>query len=113
MARVLLYFSDWDTGLLERGIIPSDVHHGHFTQKQGPKLLADWDLLRRLLPLTAPVVTHLKDFGDVPLIGREEPWSCSDTLFVPHFVHHFSRRFPKALGKKIGTRQTKDAHETN
>src|SRR5262249_34249069 len=35
--------------LLDRGVIPSDVHQGHFIHKQGPKLLADWGLLEKVV----------------------------------------------------------------
>jgi len=58
--------------LLDRGIIPSDVHRGHFIHRHGPKRLADWGLLERLVGTNCPPLsTHLTDFGDFPLIGRD------------------------------------------
>jgi len=58
--------------LLERGVIPSDVHRGHFIHRHGPKRLADWGLLERIVGTNCPpLTTHLTDFGDFPLIGRD------------------------------------------
>jgi len=58
--------------LLERGDIPSDIHQGHFIHKHGPKRLAEWGLLERVVATNCPPITaHLTDFGDFPLIGRD------------------------------------------
>jgi len=58
--------------LLDRGVIPSDVHQGHFIHRQGPKRLADWGLLDRVVATNCPpLTTHLTDFGDFPLTGRD------------------------------------------
>lgn len=58
--------------LLERGAYPSDVHQGHFIHKQGPKLLDEWGLLEKVAATNCPpALTHLSDFGDFPLIGRD------------------------------------------
>jgi len=58
--------------LLDRGVIPSDVHRGHFIHRHGPKRLADWGLLERVVGTNSPpITTHLTDFGDFPLIGRD------------------------------------------
>ena len=58
--------------LLERGTIPSDAHQGHFIHKHGPQRLADWGLLERVVGTNCPpLTTHLTDFGDFPLIGRD------------------------------------------
>ena len=58
--------------LLERGAFPSDVHKGHFIHRHGPKRLADWGLLERVVNTNCPpLTTHLSDFGDFPLIGRD------------------------------------------
>jgi flavin-dependent dehydrogenase len=57
--------------LLDRGAFPSDVHQGHFIHRHGPKRLADWGLLERIVGTNCPpLTTHLSDFGDFPLIGR-------------------------------------------
>jgi flavin-dependent dehydrogenase len=58
--------------LLDRGVIPSDVHRGHFIHRHGPRRLADWGLLERVVGTNCPpLTTHLTDFGDFPLIGRD------------------------------------------
>ena len=58
--------------LLERGIMPSERHQGHFIHKHGPKRLAEWGLLEKVVATNCPpIVTHLTDFGDFALIGRE------------------------------------------
>jgi flavin-dependent dehydrogenase len=58
--------------LLDRGVIPSDVHRGHFIHRHGPKRLADWGLLERVVGTNCPpITTHLTDFGDFQLIGRD------------------------------------------
>jgi flavin-dependent dehydrogenase len=58
--------------LLERDVIPSDVHRGHFIHRHGPKRLADWGLLEKVVRTNCPpLTTHLTDFGDFPLIGRD------------------------------------------
>lgn len=58
--------------LVERGLIPSDVHQGHFIHKQGPRLLAEWGLLEKIVATNCPPIdTHFTDFGDFPLIGSD------------------------------------------
>lgn len=58
--------------LVERGLMLRDVHQGHFIHKQGPQLLAEWGLLDRIVATNCPpIVTHLTDFGDFALIGRD------------------------------------------
>jgi len=58
--------------LLDRGDFPSDVPQGHFIHRHGPKRLADWGLLERIVGTNCPpLTTHLTDFGDFPLIGRD------------------------------------------
>ena len=58
--------------LLDRGVIPSDVHRGHFIHRHGPQRLADWGILERVVATNCPpLTTHLSDCGDFPLIGRD------------------------------------------
>jgi len=58
--------------LLDRGDFPSDVPQGHFIHRHGPKRLADWGLLEKIVGTNCPpLTTHLTDFGDFPLIGRD------------------------------------------
>ena len=58
--------------LIERGLIPSNVHQGHFIHKQGPRLLAEWGLLEKVVATNCPAITtHLTDLEDFPLVGRD------------------------------------------
>ena len=58
--------------LVDRGLVPSDVPRGHFIHKQGPRLLADWGLLEKVVATNCPpITTHLTDFGDFPFVGRD------------------------------------------
>ena len=58
--------------LLERGLLPSERHQGHFIHKHGPKRLAEWGLLEKVVATNCPpIVTHLTDFGDFSLIARD------------------------------------------
>jgi len=58
--------------LLERAETLSDVPRGHFIHRHGPKRLADWGLLEKVVGTNCPpLTTHLTDFGDFPLIGRD------------------------------------------
>ena len=58
--------------LLERGDALSDVPRGHFIHRLGPKRLADWGLLERIVATNCPpIFTQLTDLGDFPLIGRD------------------------------------------
>ena len=58
--------------LLDRGDFPSDVPQGHFIHRHGPKRLSEWGLLERVVGTNCPpLTTHLSDFGDFPLIGKD------------------------------------------
>jgi flavin-dependent dehydrogenase len=58
--------------LVERGVIPSDVHQGHFIRKQGSRLLSEWGLREKVVATNCPpIVTQLTDLGDLPLMGRD------------------------------------------
>lgn len=57
--------------LVDRNLVRCDVHRGHFIHKQGPRLLAEWGRPERVVATNCPpIVTHLTDFGDFPLLGR-------------------------------------------
>ncbi|HYY28968.1 MAG TPA: NAD(P)/FAD-dependent oxidoreductase [Chthoniobacterales bacterium] len=57
--------------LLDRSTFPSEIAHGHFIHRQGPKLLARWGLLDKIVESNCPaVLTQTTDYGDFPLIGR-------------------------------------------
>ena len=56
--------------LLDRAAFPSDVHQGHFIHRHGPKRLADWGLLEKVVATNCPAITtHLPGFGDCRLVG--------------------------------------------
>jgi 2-polyprenyl-6-methoxyphenol hydroxylase-like FAD-dependent oxidoreductase len=57
--------------LLDRSRFPSEIAHGHFIHRQGPKLLARWGLLHKIVESNCPpVLTQTTDYGDFALIGR-------------------------------------------
>ena len=51
---------------------PSDIPHGHFIHRHGPRRLRDWGLLDRVLATNCPRVTQFtSDMGDFPLTGTD------------------------------------------
>jgi len=58
--------------LVDRATFPSDIPHGHFIHRQGPRCLARWGLLDRIVSGKCPPVTStVVDFGDFPLVGED------------------------------------------
>ena len=58
--------------LLDRSTFPSEIAHGHFIHRQGPKLLARWRILDKIIESNCPpVLTQTTDYGDFALIGRK------------------------------------------
>ncbi|MPY88639.1 MAG: hypothetical protein GEU99_12025 [Luteitalea sp.] len=57
--------------LVDRATFPSDIPHGHFIHRQGPRLLKEWGLLDRIAAATPAVRNWLADFGDFPLVARD------------------------------------------
>jgi flavin-dependent dehydrogenase len=58
--------------LLDKSTFPSEIAHGHFIHRQGPKLLARWGLLDKIIESNCPpVLTQTTDYGDFALIGRK------------------------------------------
>src|SRR5262245_56386180 len=54
--------------LVDRSTFPSDIPHGHFIHRHGPKRLARWGLLDRIVLTNCPATTKsLLDLGDFPL----------------------------------------------
>jgi len=54
--------------LVDRSTFPSDIPHGHFIHRHGPRRLARWGLLDRIMATNCPAVTStVMDFGDFPL----------------------------------------------
>jgi flavin-dependent dehydrogenase len=58
--------------LVDRATFPSDIPHGHFIHVHGPRRLAEWGLLNRVLATGCPATTSFTtDFGDFPLTGHD------------------------------------------
>jgi flavin-dependent dehydrogenase len=58
--------------LVDRATFPSDIPHGHFIHRHGPRRLHRWGLLDRIVATNCPAVTSLTmDLGDFPLTGRD------------------------------------------
>ncbi len=56
--------------LLDRARFPSDIPHGHFIHRHGPRRLRSWGLLERLEVRTPRVASMVLDIGDFPLRAR-------------------------------------------
>src|SRR4030095_2990060 len=56
--------------LVDRATFPSDIPHGHFIHRHGPRRLRDWGLLDPIARRTPAITTMLFDAGDFPLIAR-------------------------------------------
>ena len=68
---MLLARRGFDVLLVDRARFPSDIPHGHFIHRHGPRRLKDWGLLDRVLETGCPpITTFTTDFGDFPLTGR-------------------------------------------
>ena len=58
--------------LLDSAKFPSDIPHGHFIHRQGPRLLKKWGLLDRIVASGCPASTSLSmEIGDLTLVGRD------------------------------------------
>jgi flavin-dependent dehydrogenase len=58
--------------LVDRAMFPSDIPHGHLIHHTGPKRLASWGLLDRVLSTGCPPLTALTtDLGDFPLTAAD------------------------------------------
>jgi flavin-dependent dehydrogenase len=53
--------------LLDRATFPSDIPHGHFIHRHGPRRLRDWGLLDRIAARTPAISRLVHDVGDFPL----------------------------------------------
>src|SRR5262245_8289941 len=54
--------------LVDRATFPSDIPHGHFIHRHGPRRLASWGVLDRIIATNCPAVSStVMDFGDFPL----------------------------------------------
>jgi 2-polyprenyl-6-methoxyphenol hydroxylase-like FAD-dependent oxidoreductase len=58
--------------LVDRATFPSDLPHGHFIHRHGPRRLAKWGLLDRIVASNCPAVTSMtSDVGAFALTGRD------------------------------------------
>jgi flavin-dependent dehydrogenase len=53
--------------LVDRASFPSDIPHGHFIHRHGPRQLRDWGLLDRIAAHAPGVSSMVIDVGDFPL----------------------------------------------
>jgi flavin-dependent dehydrogenase len=53
--------------LVDRARFPSDIPHGHYIHRHGPRRLRSWGLLERLAGLTPGVSRMVLDIDDFPL----------------------------------------------
>jgi flavin-dependent dehydrogenase len=56
--------------VVDRAIFPSNIPHGHFIHRHGPKRLQRWGLLDEIAAASKPVTSMLTDFGDFPLVAH-------------------------------------------
>jgi flavin-dependent dehydrogenase len=56
--------------LVDRAAFPSDIPHGHFVHRHGPRRLQRWGLLPQLAARTPAVTNVIFDVGDFPLVAR-------------------------------------------
>jgi flavin-dependent dehydrogenase len=57
--------------MVDRARFPSEIPHGHFIHRHGPRRLARWGLLDRLVASGCPPVsTILTNFGDFPFVAE-------------------------------------------
>jgi flavin-dependent dehydrogenase len=58
--------------VVDRAMFPSDIPHGHLIHHGGPKRLASWGLLERIVATGAPAITSMSsDLGDCTLASAE------------------------------------------
>jgi flavin-dependent dehydrogenase len=58
--------------LVDRSIFPSEIPHGHFIHRHGPRRLHEWGLLERLTATGCPPSTSFTlDAGEFRLTGRD------------------------------------------
>ncbi len=55
--------------LVDRATFPSDIPHGHFVHRHGPRRLRAWGLLSRIASRTPAVTSTLVDVGRLPARG--------------------------------------------
>jgi flavin-dependent dehydrogenase len=56
--------------LVDRASFPSEIPHGHFIHRHGPRRLRKWGLLDRIAARTPAVTSMIFDAGDFPLTAH-------------------------------------------
>ena len=57
--------------LVDRAVFPSDIPHGHLIRRGGPKRLASWGLLDRVIATGCPAITEMSsDVGEFTLAAK-------------------------------------------
>ena len=56
--------------VVDRASFPSDIPHGHFVHRHGPRRLRDWGVLDKVAERTPAITTMLFDAGDFPLVAH-------------------------------------------
>jgi flavin-dependent dehydrogenase len=58
--------------LVDRSTFPSDIPHGHYIRRHGPRRLREWGLLERIVATGCPPSTTITfDSGEFRLVGRD------------------------------------------
>ena len=57
--------------VVDRATFPSNIPHGHFIHRHGPKRLQRWGLLDTVAAAAKPVTSMLTDFDDFPLVAHD------------------------------------------
>ena len=69
---MLLARKGYEVLLVDRATFPSDIPHGHFIHRHGPRRLAQWGLIDRIIASNCPAVTSsVIDLDDFPLVGTD------------------------------------------
>jgi flavin-dependent dehydrogenase len=57
--------------VVDKARLPTDIPHGHYIRRQGPRLLQRWGVLGKIVEAGCPPVTRITtDLGDFPLTGN-------------------------------------------
>src|SRR5215217_2929980 len=69
---MLLASKGHDVLLVDRATFPSEIPHGHFIHRHGPRRLHRWGLLDKIVASGCPPVQSItNDMGDFPLTGED------------------------------------------
>jgi 2-polyprenyl-6-methoxyphenol hydroxylase-like FAD-dependent oxidoreductase len=56
--------------LVDRAGFPSDIPHGHFIHRHGPRRLREWGLLDKIAQRAPAITSMVFDAGDFPLVAH-------------------------------------------